>query len=262
MSLPPVIQTVTVSFGPFIDFQGQPLRGSTTFEPSTPVLAEATGTPILNRTIVVEWDADGMGTVILPATDSVGLDRTGFTYRVTHRTYDSGVPAPTGGNIMLPAAAPNVDLDLLVPVTASNGIVVEQPAVTSVAGLTGAPTAGDLVTAMDVPLRAAFVPRDEYVEGGGDPTALYPTLAADPDSIIVGAITRDANGASTAAGVVWPDATPGTYTATTLSADFPGAVDAYTVTYGSPPTKTYTQPAVTRDPSTGAVTVRPAIVES
>jgi len=58
---------------------------------------------------------------------------------------------------------------------------------------------------------------------------------------------------------VWPNGTVGTYTADTVSTLFPGAVDAYHVTYGSPVTRTYTQPAVTRD-TNGAVTTRPAIV--
>ena len=83
-------------------------------------------------------------------------------------------------------------------------------------------------------------------------------LAGNPDLLIAGAITRDANDAATSAPVVWPDGTPGTYTATTVSTAFPGAVDAYTITYGSPVTLTYTQPAVTRN-SNGAVTIRPAI---
>lgn len=80
----------------------------------------------------------------------------------------------------------------------------------------------------------------------------------DLDALIVGAITRDANAAATSAGVVWPDGKSGTYTATTVSAAHPGAVDAYTVTWVGPVTKTVTQSAVTRD-STGAVTTRPAM---
>jgi hypothetical protein len=79
--------------------------------------------------------------------------------------------------------------------------------------------------------------------------------AADPDLIIVGAITRDIDGAAIAAGVVWPDGVTGAYVGTPSTA-FPGAVDAYTVTRGA---ATYTQPALTRD-SNGAVTARPAIV--
>lgn len=89
----------------------------------------------------------------------------------------------------------------------------------------------------------------------------YKNLARTPEMLIAGAVTRNGNGAATSAPVVWPDGTAGTYTATTLSSAFPGAVDAYTVTYGSPATKTYTQPAVTRDAS-GAATAVPAIVVS
>ena len=94
--------------------------------------------------------------------------------------------------------------------------------------------------------------------------ATYATLvnlARNPDLLIAGTITRDANNAATSAPVVWPDGTPGTYTATTVSTAFPGAVDAYTVTYGSPVTKTFTQPAVTRN-AAGAATAVPAIVVS
>lgn len=83
--------------------------------------------------------------------------------------------------------------------------------------------------------------------------------AATPDLIISGVITRNANEAVTSAPVVWPDGTVGTFTATVLSSSFPGAVDAYTVTYGSPATKTVTQPTLTRN-SAGSVTTRPALV--
>jgi hypothetical protein len=85
--------------------------------------------------------------------------------------------------------------------------------------------------------------------------------AALPDLIIAGTITRDSNDAATSAPVVWPDGNPGTFTATAVSSSFPGAVDAYTITYGSPVTHTYTQAAVTRN-SNGAVTARPAITVS
>lgn len=91
---------------------------------------------------------------------------------------------------------------------------------------------------------------------------IFSQLARNPDALVAGTVTRDSNGAATSAPVVWPDGSPGTYTATTLSSAFPGAVDAYTITYGSPVTATYTQPAVTRDSVTGAVTVVPAITVS
>lgn len=79
------------------------------------------------------------------------------------------------------------------------------------------------------------------------------------DALITGAITRDSNGAATAAGVIWPDGTSGAYASTTVSTAFPGAVDAYTVTYIGSTTKTVTQSAITRDSTTGAVTTRPAM---
>jgi hypothetical protein len=75
--------------------------------------------------------------------------------------------------------------------------------------------------------------------------------------------SRDANGALLSASVVWPDSVTGSFTATTVSTDFPGAVDAYTVTrVQNGITQNYTQPAVTRDPVTGAVTAQPAIIIS
>lgn len=74
----------------------------------------------------------------------------------------------------------------------------------------------------------------------------------------ISAATRNTNEAITTASVVWPDGATGTYTADILSASFPGAVDAYHVTYvWSAGTKTITQAAVTRD-SSGAVTAQPA----
>ena len=85
--------------------------------------------------------------------------------------------------------------------------------------------------------------------------------AKNPDLLIVGSITRDSNQAVTSAQVVWPDGTPGTFTADTLSTAFPGAVDGYHITYGSPVTKTFTQPAITRN-SVGAATTVPQIVVS
>lgn len=83
--------------------------------------------------------------------------------------------------------------------------------------------------------------------------------ARNPDQLIAGSVTRDSNDAATTAPVVWPDGTVGTYTADTLSTAFPGAVDGYHITYGSPATRTFTQPTVTRS-ATGAVTALPAIV--
>lgn len=104
---------------------------------------------------------------------------------------------------------------------------------------------------------AAEAARDAAQNVGG-----FTQAAKAPDTIITGDITRDINGAATSAPVTWPDGTPGLYTAIVLSTDFPGAVDAYQITYGTPPVKTYTQPLITRDPATGAATNVPAITVS
>lgn len=93
-------------------------------------------------------------------------------------------------------------------------------------------------------------------------SGLFISLAQLLDPIINDAVTRDANGAASSAALVWPDGATGTYTATQVSAAFPGAVDAYTCTrVVGGVTTTYTQPAVTRDAS-GAVVNKPAIVVS
>lgn len=134
-----------------------------------------------------------------------------------------------------------------------------------VAGAEGGTTA--LTTDGDILTRTAGVPaRITRANLAADTAftarfASFFQVAANVDEIITGAITRDGNGAATSAGVVWPDATTGTYTATSVSTAFPGAVDAYTVTYGAGPTYTYTQAAVTRD-ANGAVINRPAIVRT
>lgn len=88
-------------------------------------------------------------------------------------------------------------------------------------------------------------------------------LAKDPDLLITGAITRNTDGVATSATLSWPDGSTGTYTVDTFNAVIPTAVDGYHVTYvpSSGPTKTYTQPAITRD-STGAPTNIPAITVS
>lgn len=83
--------------------------------------------------------------------------------------------------------------------------------------------------------------------------------AKSPELLITGAITVDGNDQITTAAVVWPDGTPGTLTVTARHAT--GAINAYTITYGAPVTKTFVQPAITRN-SNGAATNVPQIVAS
>jgi hypothetical protein len=83
--------------------------------------------------------------------------------------------------------------------------------------------------------------------------------AKNPDLLIVGSITRNADGVITAAAVVWPDGSAGTFT--TEAIDPSGAINRYRITYGSPAVRTFTQPTITRNSSGAAVTV-PQIVVS
>lgn len=105
------------------------------------------------------------------------------------------------------------------------------------------------------PLTAARLnDRDHTLQG------VLVQFVADPSLMWSGTVTRDSNGAPTSAAVKWPDGVTGTYSGT-ASTSFPGAVDSYTVTRTGAPVVTYTQPAVTRDPS-GNITNRPAITVS
>lgn len=103
---------------------------------------------------------------------------------------------------------------------------------------------------------------DARVETVGD-TRYAPVsqLAANPDQMAVGAITRSATEAVTGFAVLWPDGATGVF-AGTESTTVPGAVDSYTVTHVlGGVTTTYTQPTFTRN-SSGSVTNRPAMTVS
>jgi hypothetical protein len=83
-------------------------------------------------------------------------------------------------------------------------------------------------------------------------------LARDPSQLFAGSVTYDSNGAAISAVIEWPDGVSGTYSGT-ASVSFPGSVSAYTITRAGSPTVTFTQPAVTRDSTTGQITNRPPI---
>lgn len=110
-----------------------------------------------------------------------------------------------------------------------------------------------------------FTPTGRTIAGAADATAARNTIEAlgrvqaakNPDLLVTGAITVDSNDLITSAAVVWPDGSPGTLTITSRDAN--NAVLAYNITYGSPVTKTYTQPTITRN-TNGAATDVPAIV--
>lgn len=166
---------------------------------------------------------------------------------------------------------------LLDGVASLPGIVAEAGGYATVAGAkaleatTKAAAAEQSRLAAEAAAAAAQVPTDTLNEtliknpGSKTATALSAAFlslvqaAKNPDMVITGAINRNGNGAITTASVKWPDGTPGTFTSDLIDAS--GAILGYHITYGSPPTKTFTQPIVTRN-SDGAVTNLPAIVVS
>ncbi|QFG09574.1 hypothetical protein HYQ00_gp30 [Arthrobacter phage TripleJ] len=118
------------------------------------------------------------------------------------------------------------------------------------------------ITAAGLDAAAASRANDPASQLRGALNATYVGLvqaAKNPDLLIAGAVTLDGSDQVTSAVVQWPDGTPGTLTITARHAT--GAVTAYNITYGSPVTKTFTQPTITRN-SNGAATNVPQIVVS
>jgi len=156
VALPTAVETVTVNFGPFPDYQGEFLDGDCYFTPITPgnvlLVHVPSGTPLVKRPIKVSFSKQegSTGNVVLPATDGADLNVSGFTYSVQIVFKSSqGAENPKTKLIQLPAAVPVVDLDILPEQTSASGIVVATPAVLSVAGLSGVVSVADLASALD-----------------------------------------------------------------------------------------------------------------
>jgi hypothetical protein len=150
MPLPNGLPTVTVTIGPYVTADGAPASGTVTFQPEGRAVHSPSGAVILGAPMPVTLDGSGAGTITLPASDAPGLTPNPLGYWVFWRL--NGAPSPDPLRVLLPAAAPTVDLDLLLPSSTPAGPVA-QPAVTSVAGLTGAPSAAGLLSALGL-----FVP--------------------------------------------------------------------------------------------------------
>jgi hypothetical protein len=135
MALPPAIETVTVTYGPFPDFQGNMLDGTVTFTPVSPipVVHVPTGTPIVKRPITVAFNADtgSVGSVTLPATNASDLTVTDFSYNVAVKFRQTDAEQWPTKIIQLPKEVPTVDLDVLSAVITATGIVVATPGITS-----------------------------------------------------------------------------------------------------------------------------------
>jgi len=201
--------------------------------PSVRLIHTATGTPLADFIESVTPEDGTIAQVMLPHTSQAGFqDEAGNAFTNWH--YTARVRLKKTGHqpkhlslfsFQIPAGQNEIDLSLVPHGAAALPTSAPISVVTSINGQTGA--------------------ADTYLQ-----------LARDPSALFVGAITLT-DGAPTSAAIVWPDGTTGVYTGTP-SPTFPGSIDAYTITYGT--TRTYTQPAVTRD-AAGTITNQPAITE-
>lgn len=136
MALPAGVQTVTVTMGPFYDFEGNTQKGTSTFTPSTRLLHTASGSQILTKPITVAWnEVTGVGTVVLPATNNAGTNPSSFLYSVTHNV-SSGAASPPSFTVALPYTTDVIDLDLVTAIVdAGTGQTISYPeAITLAAG--------------------------------------------------------------------------------------------------------------------------------
>lgn len=241
MAIPPGVTTCLVYKKAPVSFGGSSAKVSLEITPSVRLIHTATGTPLADFVELVAPAEGSVAQLLLPHTNQSGFqDEAGNAF--TNWTYTAKVKYEKGGvfkhvppqSFQLAQGQTEVDLSLIPSGPAALPTSAPMPTVTSVDGETG-----------PVDLTARY--------------ATYLQLARTPEALISGPITRASNGAPTSAPVVWPDGTPGTFTG--LPSAVLGALDGWTITYGSPVTKTYTQPAVTRNGS-GAVTNQPAITIS
>lgn len=115
--LPDDIETVTVT-GTYLHPDGTPMQGSVTLTPRPGVIVSAADGTAVQGEASARLDGDGEFTLIVVATDADGINPTGFTYDVMISFYD----ARNGAfDIALPAAAPEVSLPAITPVTPADG---------------------------------------------------------------------------------------------------------------------------------------------
>ncbi|MGW7197213.1 right-handed parallel beta-helix repeat-containing protein [Streptomyces chryseus] len=109
--LPDSIPTVTVT-GRFLAPDGTPLAGQVVWR-APALLTFADADVMLSGPVTARLDASGAFAVELPATDAAGMVPSGWAYVVTEQL--TGVPSNRSYSVLLPQAAPVVDLADLAP---------------------------------------------------------------------------------------------------------------------------------------------------
>jgi hypothetical protein len=233
MALPAGVTTCLVFKKAPVTFGGGQAKVLLEVTPSVRLVHTATGTPLADFLEVIEPPDGGVAQAALPHTSQDGFqDEAGNAFKNWH--YTAKIRYEKDGKYKhLPVLSFQIPAGQTQPIDLS--LVPAGPAALP----TSAPTA--VVTSLNGATGAV----DTYLQ-----------LARSPEQLISGPIELE-NGAPVGAAVIWPDGTQGVYTGTP-SVAFPGSIDGYTITYGD--TRTYTQPAVTRD-AAGNITNQPAITE-
>jgi lysophospholipase L1-like esterase len=167
MALPGDVTTTTLTFGPYTDAKGLAAlvaAGGKLFavDPSSNrrirLTHRASGQVIVPEPVAITIASDGTGSLAgIPHTGQATISPAGYAWRVEW-ALQTGDKHPSPGNLtfVVPSGA-TADFDLLVPAATVPAVAISQPTVASVAGLTGAPTAQQVVDALATPLGAAYV---------------------------------------------------------------------------------------------------------
>jgi hypothetical protein len=232
--------------------------GDATMTPLT--ITDPDGTPLPNP---IPVNANGFGSAFAHATlDRVAWAGGGFTGFFT--SYEGMKQVAVDAQAAAEAAAATAGADAAAVATAAIGDATADAAAAQAAAEAAAVSAANAAATASAPadtaIAAAVNNNASATKAALNSTYLNLVQAAkNPDLLIAGAVTLDGSDQVTSAVVQWPDSSPGTLTIT--SRDTNGAVLAYNITYGSPVTKTFTQPTITRN-ANGAATNVPQIVVS
>lgn len=122
--VPSGLDGVVLTVGPLYDLVSDPITGlpiSITLNAQVRVTGSGSYLP---STEIVETDTDGEASILLVASDSDGLDTTGFTYNINV----PGLTPDDGVDVILPKVTTPVRLEDLVPSEPMPGVVVWSPA--------------------------------------------------------------------------------------------------------------------------------------
>lgn len=148
MPVPAGLQGVTLTVGPLYSVDTEPIVGAPVRVTLAAQVRITDSGALLPSTESTETDATGLATLELVASDSTGLDTTGFTYNIEV----PGLTTGDGVDVILPAENPTVRLEELVAVTQSAGVTLYVPAdisdalMNTVVQDTGSLTRGSLET--------------------------------------------------------------------------------------------------------------------